>query len=122
MEKSDLSVPNPEYSEHSQKAKSKRVIDGPIVPSRDPNGDSALSVSAALASPLVLVQGKAYRIISDGDFYMKLSKGVVAATNTDIYVPAGTPVIVLMAGWTHVNTLAGPVLAGTFVQAIELDS
>ena len=120
-EVTNLSVVNPEYSEHSKAGKAKRVIDGPVAPAKDTAGNSALSITSGIPPQALNVEaGKAYRVISDGDFYMKLSKGSSSATSADIYVPASTPITVVMVdGWDHINTQAGPNV-GTFVQAIEL--
>lgn len=119
IENPDISVPNPEHEEHSKAGRAKRVIAGAL-PMKFENGESIGGVQAAPGTELALETGKAYRVISDGDFYLKVGKTGVAATNVDYYVPAGQEILVRMVnGADTIKTLAGP-SGGTFVQAVEV--
>lgn len=84
------------------------------------DGASIQAVSGAPGDSLELVDGGTYRVISDGDMFISLSAGAQAATIDDLYIPAGTPTVVTLTGWTHLNTIVGPMLPGGFVQALQI--
>lgn len=118
------SVVNPEFAEHSKPARSKKVIEGPmIVPV-----DGALSINkkpvvgtvAGAAAQLLLTQGKAYRLISSTAAYIRFAKGGAAAADaTDIYLPPNTYVTVLATFWDRINFVQ--VASGGVIQAIEVE-
>jgi len=113
---------NPESSEHSAPAKSKKVISGPmIVPAgAAPDDNRTINpIQAATGTELDLVRGKAYRLIASVAIYFRQSAqdGSVAAIG-DIYLPANTPVIISSSEFPFVATLA--FAAAGIVQAVEV--
>ncbi len=118
MEGVPNNIKNPEYIEHSPEAKAKRVVSGAL-PLKSEDGETKTGVSVAVGADMVLETGKAYRVISDGSFYMKLGNAGVTATVVDAYIPADTAVNIIMKEYSILSTVAGPE-AGTFIQAVEI--
>jgi hypothetical protein len=121
-----MNAVDPDWSEHSHPARSKKVIDGPMIVPID-------SVNAINVKPIVdtvdnapkqmtLQRGKAYRLISSGGgAYIRFAVGGVASADaTDIYLPPNVYVTVVCDYWTRLNFVK-VTTAGNFIQAIEVE-
>jgi hypothetical protein len=99
-----FSAEHTQVREHSQYARSKKVIQGPTFVPKHETQDRTVdpiqtAVTAASASLLGLKKETAYRLVSSVAAYFRLSAGASAAVVGDIYLPADTPIIV------HTGTL-----------------
>lgn len=67
-----------------------------------------LPISGTSAT-LDLENGKWFRLVSTGDCYIRLQKqaagAAVAATSTDILLPAGSPMILAMNQWDRITSI-----------------
>jgi hypothetical protein len=119
-----LNAVDPDWSEHSLPARSKKVIDGPmIVPIDSVNEINIKPIVDTVdntAKQLSLQRGKAYRLIADSGAYIRFAVGGVAAVDaTDIYLPPNTYVTVVCDYWTKLNFVK--VSSSGFIQAIEVE-
>lgn len=90
--------------EHSQFARSKKVIPGPMfVPKHATENRTVSPIQAAVTAASVelatLKKETAYRLVSSVAAYFRLSLGTSAAVVGDIYLPADTPITI------HTGTL-----------------
>lgn len=120
-----LNAVDPDWSEHSLSARSKKVIDGPMIVPID-------SVNAINVKPIVgtvdatqrqlsLTRGKAYRLVTSANgVYVRFAVGgVAAADTTDIYIPKDTYVTVVCDYWTKLNYVKAD--NNGIIQAIEVE-
>lgn len=105
----------PEIAEHSKFERSKRVVDGPLIPAAHASEARTIDPIDLTNQSTQLARNKRYRIIGSAAFNFRLSSGASTAAATDIYVPADTPVIIEMHHYDYIN-----VAGGTNVQALEL--
>jgi len=107
-----------DFSEHSKASKAKKVINGPLVVTADPANDKKTIAPIDLtgAGSKTLVQGKAYRIISDGSFLMTQNNDSTIVVG-DVYIPANTPVVISTDVFKLLAISGG---TGTFIQAVEV--
>ena len=115
-----------DWDEHSVASRSKKVIPGPASfqaadASKERSIAPVVATVGAVAADLTLLQGKAYRVISDVDvwFILKANAAVAgtAVAWTDIYLPAKTPMVIKTDIWTVMNCVAS--VAGK-IQAVEV--
>jgi len=113
----DLNLPSDqgqiELEEHSRYSKAKKVIPGSFYFVRE---DNRTAVPIDLKTTPLVGNNKAFRVISDADFYFNLSQGgVIAAATTDIFVPAKTEVLIATREFDYIN------VTGTgFIQGAEV--
>ena len=59
---------------------------------------------------LALKAGNTYRVISNADAYFRLSKQAAGtptpATNADIFLPKGLPMVLIANGWDQISAIA----------------
>lgn len=114
-----------EYREHSNASGAKKTILGPVAFPAESTDErrSVKPISGALGGTLALVRGKAYRLVSNSAFCMvqfdsKAGGAAIVAALTDMYVPAGTPIVVKTDSWDSIAHVAFSA-AGT-IWAVEV--
>lgn len=100
----NFSAEHTQAVEHSQYARSKKVIQGPLfIPKHASDNRTVdpiqVAVTAASASLTALKKNTAYRLISSSAAYFRLSNGASPAVAGDVYLPADTAVVI------HTGTL-----------------
>lgn len=112
-------IQDTDTSEHSALAKSKKVIDGPMIPAEHADGDRTIDpIQVATGTQLVLLQDKAYRLISSVAVYFRQTAESGTAAVGDIYLPANTPVVISTKKFRFVPNLA--VASAGVIQALEV--
>lgn len=115
-----------DWDEHSVASRSKKVIAGPSsFGAADADKTRSIApitgVVGAGAATLTLLQGKAYRVIADVDvwFLLKADAAIAgtAVANTDIYLPAKTPMIIKTDQWKIMSYIG---LGAGNIQAVEV--
>lgn len=101
-----------ELEEHSKYSKAKKVISGSLYLVR--SGTTNLAPIDLKTAPNVGMN-RSFRVISDADFYFKLSNGSSPAGTSDIYVPAKTAITIATRDYDHIN-----VSGVGFIQATEV--
>jgi len=115
-----------DWDEHSVASRAKKVIAGPssFKAADDDRTRSIAPIAAAVsavAATLTLLQSKTYRVIADVDvwFILKANSSIAgtAVANTDIYLPAKTPMILKTDQWMIMSYIGAG--AGN-IQAVEV--
>jgi hypothetical protein len=112
-------IQDTDTSEHSALAKSKKVIDGPMIPAEHADGKGSIDpIHASTGTELELVQDKAYRLISSVAVYFRQTAESGMASVGDIYLPANTPVIISTKKFAFLPNVA--VSDAGIIQALEV--
>lgn len=106
-----------DWDEHSVNSKAKKVIIGPASFPADPlTAENSIAPIIGAGGELVLLQGKAYRVIATADMWFRQAAETgFAASANDVYLPAKTPIIIKTDKWPYLAYSGG----GT-VQAVEV--
>lgn len=111
--------------EHSAASGSRKVTAAPMYFPVNATGNANVApivgTATGASATLAMAQGKAYRFISAVNCHFLLSRGTVAATVNDIYLPANTP-IVISAGvlWDTVNVIKATGASDGPIQIVEV--
>ena len=109
--------------EHSQYARAKKVIPGPLfVPQHATQARTVDPTQVALtaaSAEMLLTRKKAYRLVSSQAAYYRMSFGASAAVTGDIYLPADTPTIIL-PGETYDRVSVIKVAVDGIAQVVEV--
>jgi hypothetical protein len=116
-----------DWDEHSVASRAKKVIPGPTsFEAIDENKHRSIAPIVGdidvTANDLVLLQGKAYRIISDSDLWFILKDSTAssgtAVKDEDIYLPAKTPLVIKTDRWMVFNYVGSN--SSGCVQAVQV--
>lgn len=116
---------NPDLAEHSQPARAKKVIDGPVYIPADgtitsQNKLPVVGTVAGASATLALTQGKAYKVIASCACHIKLSMLTPSATTNDVYLPANTYITLFADYWKNLMHIQAAGASGGIIQAIEV--
>jgi len=100
----NFSAEHTQAREHSQFARSKKVIPGPLFVPKDATTNRTMdpiqvALTGASASITPLKKNTAYRFVTSRAAFFRLTTGAGTAVATDIYIPANQPTVI------HTGTL-----------------
>lgn len=91
----NFSAEHTQAREHSQFARSKKVIPGPLFVPKDATQERTMDpIQAALtaaSASLAVKKNTAYRFVTSRAAFFRMTVGTGTAVATDIYLPANTP-------------------------------
>jgi hypothetical protein len=88
------------------------------------SGQGSNSAISTTSANIAVSPGNAYRLIANSDCYFRVSKAantpIVAATTQDVFLPKGSPMVLIASDWDQISAIAATGTGTLGVMRVQL--